>query len=113
MVQQKPHSRFKRKAADLICEQEITLQEALTGGTFTLEHLCGKKVNLALKKGKVIKPNEVLVIDGLGMPDFKAPGTFGKLYLLVTIKFPKSLDEEKLSELLGVSGYSIFMLTIF
>lgn len=93
----------------MICEQEITLQEALTGGTFTFEHLCGKKINLALKKGKVIKPRDVLVIDGLGMPVHKAPGTFGKLYLLISIKFPKTMDEEKLSEFLNVK-FSLFMI---
>lgn len=102
VVQQKEHPRFKRKGADLVCAQEITLLEALAGGTFTFEHLCGKKSNIALKKGKIVKPGDVLVIENLGMPVFHSPGHFGKLYLVISVKFPKTIDEEKIANLLGV-----------
>lgn len=100
VVKQKDHPRMKRRGADLLCEQELTLSEALTGGKFTFEHLCGKKMNLHLKKGKIVKPGEVMVIDGLGMPIMKSPGSFGKLYLVATIKFPKKLEDERLDSLL-------------
>lgn len=102
VVQQKEHARFKRKGADLICQQEITLLEALAGGTFTFEHLCGKKHNINLKKGKVVKPGDVLVVENLGMPVFRSPGIYGKLYLVISVRFPKTVDEEKIGELLGV-----------
>ena len=109
MVKEKPHSRFKRRGADLVLEQEITLQEALVGGKFTLEHLGGKKITLVLEPGKIVKPNDVLMIEGLGMPDFKAPGTFGKLYLVVLVKFPQNVEEEKLAELLKVGVVIIYI----
>ncbi|MDR3737215.1 MAG: DnaJ C-terminal domain-containing protein [Acidobacteriaceae bacterium] len=100
IVKQKPHQKFKRRGADLIVEQELTLEEALTGGKFTFEHLGGKKFNLTVEAGRIVKPSDVMMVDGLGMPDFRAPGTFGKLYVIVNIKFPVHIEEEKLAALL-------------
>lgn len=100
VVKQKQHNKFKRRGADLIVEQEITLQEALTGGKFTIDFLGGKKHNLVFEKDKIVKPNDVLFIDGLGMPNHKITG-YGKLYIIITIKFPSVLEEtlhEKLVE---------------
>lgn len=102
VVRQKPHEQFKRKGIDLIAEQEISLEESLVGGKRTIEHLGGKKVTLTFERGRVVKPNDVLVIEGLGMPSIKPPKTFGKLYLIVSVKFPESVEESKLSSLLKV-----------
>jgi len=38
-----PHKRFERKGADLFYKKKITLYESLTGCSFTIEHLDGKK----------------------------------------------------------------------
>jgi len=38
-----PHKTFERKGADLFYKKKISLYEALTGITFTFEHLDGKK----------------------------------------------------------------------
>ena len=86
----------------MITEQEITLEEALIGGKFTIDHLAGKKVTLTLGRGKIIKPNDILMIEGLGLPKFKAPGVFGKLYLIISVKFPNKVEEAKLTPLLKV-----------
>jgi len=102
IVKQKPHNKFKRRGIDLITEQEITLEEALIGGKFTMEHLGGKKVNLNLDPGRIIKPNDILMVDNLGMPDYKNPGNFGKLYLIINVKFPSQLEEGKLASLVKV-----------
>jgi len=103
VVKQKPHQKYKRRGADLIVEQEITLEEALTGGTFTMEHLGGKKVALTIDPGKFIKPNEVMTVDGLGMPNFQSSGANGSLYVIISIKFPSTLEESRLTSLLKVS----------
>ncbi len=104
-MRQTEHPRFKRKVNDVLCFQEITLVEALTGGKFTLEYLCGQKYNLILEKKKIIKPGGVAVIEGLGMPVFKAPSTYGKLYMIFNIKFPKVIGEERSEKLSGVYIY--------
>jgi len=102
VVRQKPHDQFKRKGIDLITEQEISLEEALIGGKRTIKHLGGKKFTLSLERGRIIKPNDVLVIDGLGLPNIKSPKNFGKLYLIISVKFPEHIEEEKLNGLLKV-----------
>lgn len=102
IVKQKPHAQFKRKGIDLIIEQEITLEEALIGGKRTIEHLGKKKITLSFERGHIIKANDVLVINGLGMPNMKSPKTFGKLYLVMSVKFPESIEEGKLNTLLKV-----------
>jgi len=77
------------------------LEESLTGGKITIEHLNGRQVTLKLKPGKILKPNDVLVIDDLGMPDMK--GGYGKLYLILNVKIPKQLPEETVQALLTVT----------
>ena len=104
VVKQKQHERFKRHGADLIIEQDITLEDALAGGKFTIEHLCGKKVTLALEPGKIVKPSDVMVVENLGLPQFDNPKTFGKLYLIISVKFPTQVEESKLGALLEVSA---------
>lgn len=86
----------------MIVEEEITLEEALIGGKFTIDHLAGKKVTLSLKANHIVKPNDIFVIEGLGMPKFKSPEVFGKLYVMVSIKFPKQMESDKLTSLLKV-----------
>ena len=106
IVKQAQHPKFKRRGIDLIVEQETTLAEALTGGKFTIEHLCGKKYTLVLEPGKIVKPTDVMLVDGLGMPDYSAPGTYGKLYLVISIKFPTKIEESKLEPILKVTTSS-------
>lgn len=105
VIKQKPHPKFKRKGKDLISEQEITLEEALCGGKFTIDFLCEQKHTFILDpEDQLAKPNDILVADDLGLPDFKNPGLpRGKLYLIVAIKFPKDLQEENHEKLIEVS----------
>jgi len=52
-------------------EKEILLAEALTGVTFTITHLDGKKIKVSSAKGDVVKPNSLMTVKELGMPFFK------------------------------------------
>lgn len=90
VLKEKEHPEFKRRNADLLLQKEITLVEALTGLTFTLTHLDGREIVIKTTPGKVIKPNEVMVIDGEGMPYLGNPFTKGKLFIVFSIKFPKT-----------------------
>jgi len=103
VVRQKEHDKFKRKGADLIAQQEITLEEALTGGKFTIEHLANKRVTLSLEPNCIVKPNDILLIDGLGLPILSSGKKMGKLYLIISVKFPEHIEKSKLELLLKVN----------
>lgn len=90
VLKEKEHPDFKRRNADLLLQKEITLVEALTGFSFTLTHLDGREIVISTTPGKVIKPNEVMVIDGEGMPYLGNPFTKGKLFIVFSIKFPET-----------------------
>eukprot|EP00831_Metopus_contortus_P068488 TRINITY_DN6124_c0_g1_i4.p1 TRINITY_DN6124_c0_g1~~TRINITY_DN6124_c0_g1_i4.p1 ORF type:complete len:199 (+),score=48.13 TRINITY_DN6124_c0_g1_i4:128-724(+) len=61
----------------------------------------GKKSRSPSILKKIVKPNDVLVIDNLGLPQFNQGSGNGKLYLITSIKFPSSLEETKHSNLIA------------
>lgn len=85
-----PHKIFKRAGADLAADLEITLAEALTGfNRVVLTHLDGRGISLKVEQpeGKILRPEEVLRVEGEGMPH-KRSDAKGDLYLIVKIEFP-------------------------
>lgn len=83
------HDSFSRLGYDLSAELKISLSEALTGfNRVVLKHLDGRGIQLERKRGKVLRPGDVLKIPGEGMP-MKRNETKGDLYLLVSIDFPE------------------------
>jgi len=56
ILQQSEHSMFKRAELDLFVEKKLTLQEALCGFEFTIEHLDGRKLRVSSPPGYVISP---------------------------------------------------------
>merc|ERR1712224_597189 len=68
VLNQKAHKKFKRKGMHLIMRKEITLQEALCGCKFVINHLDGRDVICSTKAGDVIEPDSFKVIEGEGMP---------------------------------------------
>jgi len=84
----KPHKNFHRKGADLVIEKEITLIEALTGVDFVITHLDERKIRVRNAPGEVIKPEDIKVCEGLGMPFHKKIYMFGNLFIHFKIKFP-------------------------
>lgn len=86
-----PHDVFERAGADLKAELNITLVEALTGfNRVVLTHLDGRGISLNVKQpgGKILRPGQVLKIEGEGMPVKKSDAK-GDLYLTVEIDFPE------------------------
>lgn len=92
IIKIKPHKQFQRKGADLLLEKEISLLEALTGVDFVLTHLDGREVRIKNKPGEVIKPNQMMTCEGLGMPFHKTPYEFGNLFIRFKIVFPTNVD---------------------
>ena len=81
-------------------EKEITLVESLTGLEFVLTHLDGKKIRIKNNPGEVIKPDQLLTVENLGMPFHKKVYMHGNLIIQFKIKFPTQVDQKTMA-LLG------------
>ncbi|KAK9455198.1 hypothetical protein V1511DRAFT_499743 [Dipodascopsis uninucleata] len=101
-----PDPFFQRKGSDLRAKVQISLAEALCGfSRCLLEHLDGRVIRVTIPAGKVIRPNDILIIKNEGMPVKGGGGAHnrGDLYLDVEIEFPKDNWFLEVSELRKVS----------
>lgn len=81
----KPHDDVIVKNNDLKVHASITLSEALLGferAVFT--HLDGRSIRVKTLSGQVIRPGDVCVLRGEGIPGYKSDRT-GDLYIQVSI----------------------------
>ena len=86
-----PHDVFERAGADLRAELNGSLAEALAGfNRVVITHLDGRgiKMNVQQPNGNVLRPGQLLKIEGEGMP-IKKSDARGDLYLVVDVEFPK------------------------
>lgn len=86
------NSTFIRNGSSLRASINITLVEALCGfNRPVIQHLDERVLRVKVPPGKVIKPHEVLLLEGEGMPikTGASAGGRGDLYLEVIIEFPK------------------------
>jgi DnaJ-class molecular chaperone len=88
ILEEKPNSKFTRKNDDLIYKAEIDLITALSGGTFSINHMDQRILLVNIIPGEVIKPGETKVIVGEGMPIYKRSDQNGNLFIEFEIKFP-------------------------
>ncbi|XP_066248346.1 dnaJ homolog subfamily A member 2-like [Euwallacea similis] len=88
VLQQKPHERFERNGNDLHMKHTVSLTEALCGFSFVVHHLDKRDLLIKHPAGQVVKPGDVKVVTGEGMPMYKNPFEKGQLYITFTIKFP-------------------------
>ncbi|XP_047316431.1 dnaJ homolog subfamily B member 13-like [Impatiens glandulifera] len=93
IVDEKPHSVFKRDINDLIVTQKISLLEALTGYTAQLTTLDGR--NLTIPINSIISPNYEEVVKGEGMLIRKESSQKGNLRIKFNIIFPTKLTSEQ------------------
>nr|KYP33594.1 DnaJ isogeny subfamily B member 13 [Cajanus cajan] len=97
IIDEKPHSIFKRDGNDLVVTQKVSLVEALTGYTVQLTTLDGR--NLTIPVNSIISPTYEEVVKGEGMPIPKEPSKRGNLRIKFNIKFPSRLTSEQKSGL--------------
>ncbi|EGF82986.1 hypothetical protein BATDEDRAFT_15261 [Batrachochytrium dendrobatidis JAM81] len=90
VIEEKPHSSFKRKGSDLYYEAKIDLLTALAGGQFSIPHLDDRVLLVNILPGEVIKPGETKVINNEGMPTYKRPYDKGSLFITFEIVFPSA-----------------------
>ena len=93
-----PHESFERSGNDLLTNITITLSEALLGfSRIILTHLDGRGVKMSSPPGKIIKPQDSIVLRGEGMPVYRRPDERGDLYVIFHVEMPdegwlKSVD---------------------
>ncbi|KAH9903716.1 DnaJ-domain-containing protein [Xylariomycetidae sp. FL2044] len=86
---EEPHEQFNRLGNDLSADLEITLAEALCGfSRVVLTHLDGRGIQINHPRGKILRPGQVLRVEGEGMP-LKRGDARGDLYLIVKVAFPE------------------------
>merc|ERR1712241_1180807 len=107
IIQEKEHPFFKRKGADLLITQEVSLNQALCGFSLRLEHLDGREIILKTKPGQIIESEitdpisgksmpYTMMVPNEGMPSKGNPFVKGSLYVAFHINFPKYLVRIKL-----------------
>ncbi|CAH1779345.1 unnamed protein product [Owenia fusiformis] len=90
VLEAKEHDTFERKGNDLTCSYTIGLTEALCGFNFTVKQLDGRDLVIKSPPGKVIKPGDVKVVYGEGMPMYRNPYEKGNLFIKFDVKFPEN-----------------------
>ena len=84
-----PHESFERSGNDLLTHITITLSEALLGfSRVIITHLDGRGIKLSTPPGKIIKPQDSIVLRGEGMPIYRRPDEKGDLYVILDIEMP-------------------------
>lgn len=103
----KPHSIFKRKGNDIMCEIPITFVQGALGAEIEVPTLEGKmlyNIPEGTQTGTVFK------IKGKGIPYIRGGGR-GDLYFKVNIEVPRKLNEKQkaiLREFAAISGDEVY-----
>ena len=92
LVTVEPHPRFQRQGRDLSCEVEAPLEDAVLGGSVTVQTMRGR---VALNIPGETQNGQRFRLSAKGMPDLSSPSTFGDLYVTVKVKLPTSLTAEE------------------
>ena len=101
VIQQAQHSKFDRDGDHLNMKLLISLKEALTGFSRTIQHLDGHEVTLD-RENRITRPFETIVLQGEGMPMHEVPSQFGDLRVQIEVKFPSALSKEQIEQLKGI-----------
>jgi len=106
LIEELPHSRYKRENNTLICEEWISISDAVLGTNLKLQTLHGDSV-LQIFGG--CESGKTFTIPGKGVPFISRNGYTegpGNLFVKINVKIPKTLNErqkELFSELKNIS----------
>ena len=88
---------FRRKENNLFWREALSLREAWMGGwQRNITHLDGHVVRLERKRGEVVQPGMVQVIEGEGMPVWRHEGDgpeFGSLHIEYVVVLPDQMEK--------------------
>lgn len=102
IIDEKPHSIYKRDGNDLIINQRVSLAEALGGTTINLNTLDGRELSIPVQD--IVSPGYELVITREGMPIAKEPGNRGDLKIKFEVNFPTRLTTDQRARLKKALG---------
>lgn len=88
----KEHQHFHRKGADLFCNVEISLPEAVLGSKVELKNIDGEKVKVDIPQ--FCQNGERIKLKGMGLPYLNHKGR-GDLFIDVKLKTPDKLTKEE------------------
>lgn len=81
-----------RNGIDLVIEKKITLSEALLGTQFSIKHLDGRVIVIATPPHTVIASDDIIIVDGEGMPVYRNPSMKGDLYVKLSVQMPTAAE---------------------
>jgi DnaJ-related protein SCJ1 len=90
---------FRRKGREMFWKEVLSLREAWMGDwTRNLTHLDGHIVQLSKKRGEVVQPGSVEVIEDEGMPTWsedreRVEGEFGHLHVEYQVVLPDQMEK--------------------
>jgi len=87
------NANYERKEDDLFLKQDINFVDALTGATICIKTIIGE--DLYLTYPDPINPNEILCLQGKGMPVHGKVETWGDLYIQFNVTFPDKITDEQ------------------
>lgn len=90
-IEEVEHPVYRRRNADLLLTLKISLRDALLGFEREMTHLDGSKFVIKSKKDEVTGANDVLILDGLGMPIYGQKGKRGRMFVQIVLEMPKKL----------------------
>ena len=88
---------IQRIGLNLIFKKTISLKEALTGFTFELKHLNGKRYNI--NNTSIVKPGYQSMIKNMGMV---RGDKVGSMIIEFDVEFPKILSDDQKEKLKNI-----------
>jgi curved DNA-binding protein len=87
-----PDPRYTRQGNDLYQDVEVPVHKAALGGDEVIDTLSGR---MRIKIQPETKNGTMLRLKGKGFPVYNQPGSFGDLYVKVSLQLPERLTEEE------------------
>lgn len=91
----RPDKKFTRSGSDLITKINVPFTTLALGGEIEVETLDDKKLAVKVPSGTQV--GERLRVRGHGMPSGRRVGSFGDLYIEISIHIPTKLNEKQKS----------------
>ena len=94
-----PHAMFKRDGSDLELVQEVSLHQALSGGTAKIPLL--DQSEYVLHFDALTTTASTMRLKGKGMPISKTPGQFGDLVIKFEVALPTGRSRQNIAKILA------------
>lgn len=92
----RPHPVFKRDGTNILVEKYISIIDAITGSTISIETLDKKTLNITVPKGT--QPDTILSCRAEGLPNSRTKAR-GNLFIKIKVSIPSDLEQSKINEL--------------